>query len=259
MGLRTCTTAINKGGHYIRVGDVLDTAHEAVVNFAANFSAQDAEVDVLVANAPSSAYTQTYSTANRTVAAATAGALTDNTTGTASTTFAAGAGVYVLPIPIGNLVTLSTGGIDVQTGIVLGHKFKILSWEFVTGTTVGTGSGAALVFNLEIGATDVGSVVSTCTVTLAGTSDIGERTAATAVAGANTGTASDTLALEVAGSGTAFTAGDGCFYIKVQNMDTADAVASYVVEHAKIVADDLDNRQTVNAIIDDLQAMGLFA
>lgn len=153
-------------------------------------------------------------------------ALTDSTTGTASTTLAAGVAVYDLTLPVpANLSTLSTGGVDVATGIVLGHKFKILSWEFIT-TVAGTGDGASLVFNLEIGTTDVGTVASTCTATLAGTSDIGERTAATAVSGANTGTSTDALSLEVAAGGTAFTAGSGYFVIKVQNMDTADAVAS---------------------------------
>jgi len=155
--------------------------------------------------------------------------VTDSTTGTSTTrTFAAGVGVYDLTLPVpANLSTLSTGGVDVATGIVLGHKFKILSWEFIT-TVAGTGAGASLVFNLEIGSTDVGTVVSTCTVTLAGTSDIGERTAATAVSGANTGTSTDALSLEVAGGGTAFTAGSGYFVIKVQNMDTADAIAGIV-------------------------------
>lgn len=154
------------------------------------------------------------------------GALTDSTTGTPTTaTLAAGVGVFdlILPVPA-NMSTLSTGGVDVATGIVLGFKFKILSWEFIT-TLAGTGSGASLVFNLEIGTTDVGTVVSTATVTLAATSAIGARIAATAVSGANTGSASDTLSLEVAGGGTAFTAGSGYFVIKVQNMDTADAFA----------------------------------
>jgi len=69
MGLRSCTTALNKDGHYIRVGDVLDSAHEAVVKYPTFFSATDAELDAVVAGAPSAAYTQTYSTAARTVPA----------------------------------------------------------------------------------------------------------------------------------------------------------------------------------------------
>lgn len=149
-----------------------------------------------------------------------AAVLTDSTTGSdAVSAAAAGFGVSDLIIPATpNLSTLSTGGVDLATGIVPGYKFKILSWEFIT-TVVGEGAGASLVFNLEIGTVDVGTVASTCTVTLSGTDTIGKRTAATAVAGANTGTATDALSVEVAGSGTAFTDGSGYFVVKVQNMD----------------------------------------
>ena len=200
-------------------------------------------------------YTQTYSTANRTVAAATTSALTDNTTGTTTTTFAAGVGVYdlVLPAPA-NLSTLSTGGVDVATGIVLGHKFKVLSYEFIT-TLAGTGASASLVFNLEIGTTNLtGGVL---TLDLADTDTIGKREAATAITAANTGTSTDALSLEVAAGGTAFTAGSGYFVVKVQNMDTADAIAGIVTQIAALVADDVDNRQSITAVIDDLQLNGL--
>lgn len=156
-----------------------------------------------------------------------ASVITDSSTGDDTVTAAAaGIGVYDLVIPVTpNMSTLTTGGVDLTTGIVIGHKFKLLSWEFIT-TLAGTGSGASLVFNMEIQTTDVGTVPSTCTVTLAGTDTIGKRTAGTAISGANTGSATDALSIEVAGSGTAFTAGTGYFVIKVQNMNTADLVAS---------------------------------
>lgn len=258
MGLRTCTVALNKDGHYVKVGDVLDTTHQAVVKYAGNFAAQDAEVDAIVANAPSAAYTQTYSTADRTVANPTAGALTDNTTGAASTTFAAGVGVTTLTFAATSLLACGTGAVDLVTNYVPGFKFKVLGWDFTTSLP-GTGAGATLVFNMEIGAVDIGSTPSTCTVNLAGTDTLGKRTAGTTVTGANTGSASDTFTIEAAAGGTAFVTGSGEFHVRVQNMDTADAFASYVTEHAKTVADDLDNRRTVTAAIDDLQAMGLFA
>lgn len=157
-------------------------------------------------------------------------AFTDSSGGAEGTTIAQGVGMYALTIPVPtDLATLSTGGVDVATGIVIPHKFRIDSWEFIT-TVAGTGSGASLVFNLEIGTTDVGTVASTCTVTLAGTSAIGERTAATAVSGANTGAADAALSLEVAGSGTAFTAGSGYFVVWIQNMDVADAWASLIAK-----------------------------
>lgn len=164
--------------------------------------------------------------------------ITDSSAGTgaAGGTIAAGVGLYPLTIPVpANLSTLGTGGVDVATGIVIPHKFAIDSWEFIT-TVAGTGSGASLVFNLEIGTTDVGTTPSTCTVTLAGTSAIGERTAGTAVSGANTGAADATLSLEVAGSGTAFTAGSGYFVVWIKNMDIADAFAVLAAENAAVLS-----------------------
>ena len=56
-----------------------------------------------------STWTQTYSTANRTVAAATDAALTDSTTGTAGASMAAGAGVQTLAIPI-TLASITANG-----------------------------------------------------------------------------------------------------------------------------------------------------
>lgn len=200
------------------------------------------------------AYTQTHDTANRTVAAATQEALTDSTTGTASNTLAAGAGVMTLTIP--HTIEAGTSAGEVITAYTLGYKFKVLAWSFTTDVP-GVGSSASRVFNMEIGTTDVGSTPSTLTLTEASTSAKGEQTAGTTVTGANTGSSSDTFSIEVAAGGTAFTAGSGVFTVKVQNMDTADAFASLVDEHTKGVADDLDNRSTLTAIIDDLQEKGL--
>lgn len=149
--------------------------------------------------------------------------LTDSSTGTAGTALAAGAGVTTVAIPI-QLAAMTTSAADLITNYTPGYKFKILSVSFAT-TTLGTGSGASQVLNLEIGSTNVtGGAV---TVTLAGTDTLGELTAGTSVTAANTGSATDTISLEVAASGTVFTAGAGVLLIKVQNMDTADAVASF--------------------------------
>lgn len=157
------------------------------------------------------------------VAMRTATDITDNSTGTAGSTFAAGVGIsHIIHVPRPN-VDWGTSAIDMITTITPGYKFKILGLDFVT-TVAGTGAGASQVFNLEIGTTNVTGGV--CTVTLASTDTIGKITAGTAVTAANTGTASDTISLEMAASGTAFTAGSGYFVIKIQNMDTADAVAS---------------------------------
>lgn len=151
-------------------------------------------------------------------------ALTDNSTGTASNTIAAGVGIGTITIPLSSLATgLSTAALDLLTGYVLGYRFKILSFDFVT-TIVGAGAGASQTFNLEIGAVNLtgGSL----NVTLASTDTIGEVTAGTPITAANVGTAADAISLEMSAGGTVFTSGSGYFVIKVQNMDSSDAIAS---------------------------------
>lgn len=150
--------------------------------------------------------------------------LTDSTTGTPGATLAAGVGISTLIHPLTSLVTgLGVLAIDLMTGYVPGYRFKILALDFIT-TVAGTNAGAVQVFNLEIGATNVTGGV--CTVNLAGTAAIGQLTSGTAVTATNIGTASDAISLEMAAGGTVFTAGAGYFLIKIQNMDTADAIAS---------------------------------
>ncbi|HEY8994269.1 MAG TPA: hypothetical protein VIM71_06395 [Lacunisphaera sp.] len=126
---------------------------------------------------------------------------------------AAGVGYYTLNIPV-QLTAMTTSAADLITGLVLGHKGKIVSMQFHT-TVLGTGSGASQVLNLEIGSTDVtGGVL---TLTLATTTPLGNRIAATAITANNEFTATDTLSLEVAASGTVFTAGAGVISIVIQN------------------------------------------
>lgn len=151
-------------------------------------------------------------------------ALTDNSTGTASDTIAAGVGIFTLIIPLTSLATgLSTLAIDLLTDYVLGYRFKLLSFDFVT-TIVGAGAGASQTFNLEINAANVtgGSL----NVTLGSTDTIGKITVGSAITAANVGTAANTISIEMAAGGTVFSDGGGYFVIKVQNMDTADSIAS---------------------------------
>jgi len=200
-----------------------------------------------------SAYTQTYSTTSKTIAAATVDALTDSTTGSAGTTLAAGAGVYVLPVPI--TLAAITGAGDVLTNYVVGHKFKVLGVSFAVSTPVTTIDKLATL-NLEIGSTNVtGGEVA---LTSANCATLGAVVAGAAVTAANTGTAADTLSIEAA-SVTAFAEGAGMLLVTLQNMDTADAVASLAAQHTKMTADTLAMKKNDNAIIDDLQAEGLLA
>ncbi len=128
-----------------------------------------------------------------------------------------GSGIYTLSIPLTSLATgLSTAAIDLLTNYTVGHKFKLLGLSFVT-TVAGTGTSASQTFNLEIGTTNVtgGSL----NLLLADTDTIGKVKAATAITAANVGTETDTLSLEMAASGTVFTAGAGYFLIKIQNLE----------------------------------------
>jgi hypothetical protein len=151
---------------------------------------------------------------------------TDNSTGTASTTIAAGVGVTTVALAI-QLAAMTTSAADLVTSYTPGYAFKVLAVDFVT-TTLGAGAGASQVLNLEIGATNVtGGVV---TITLSSTDTLGKITAGTAVTAANTGTASDTISVEVAASGTVFTGGAGLLLLRIQNMDTANAFASLAAE-----------------------------
>lgn len=128
------------------------------------------------------------------------------------------AGVYQYIHPLTSLVTgLSTAAVDLLTGFTPGHRFKLVKFAFVT-TVAGTGSGASQVFNLEIGSTNVTGGVLTLTLANQQTT-FGQVTAATAITALNEGTATDTISIEMAASGTVFTAGAGYFVITIQNLD----------------------------------------
>ena len=168
------------------------------------------------------------------LAAALPNAFTDNSTGTASDTIAAGVGIHTITIPLTSLATgLGVLAIDLLTDYILGYKFKLLSFDFVT-TVVGAGAGATQTFNLEIGAVDV---TNTLTVTLASTATIGAVTAGVPnpIVATHTGTNASTLSIEMAAGGTVFTSGAGYFVIKVQNMDTADAAASFAAHIDQLI------------------------
>ena len=71
MALVKCSTALTQGPYQARVGDVIDTSNVMYALWPSFFTAEDVELDTLVAGAPTSAYTQTYSTAAKTVPDAT--------------------------------------------------------------------------------------------------------------------------------------------------------------------------------------------
>lgn len=188
-------------------------------------------------------FTQTYSTATATHADLTAADLTDNSTGSAGATIAAGVGEGSLAFYI-NLATLSDA--DQITTYTLGYKFKILSVDFIVHIPVTTGSKASTL-NLEIGTTDLtGGVVA---LTSANCTPRGAIVAGTAVTAANTGAANATISLE-ASSTTAFVEGSGWLVINIQNMDTADAVASLAAQTDALLVDLTNTKQVLNKVID---------
>ncbi len=114
------------------------------------------------------------------------------------------------------LTTMTTAAADLITDFVPGFRGKIVSAQaFVR--VLGTGSGASQVLNFEIGTTNLtGGVL---TPTLANTATLGARIAATAITAGNEFSATDTISLEVAASGTVFTAGAIEVYVILQNLD----------------------------------------
>lgn len=136
--------------------------------------------------------------------------------GTENIPVAAPGGYHTYTHPLTSLATgLSTSAIDILTGYTPGFPFRIVDFTFTT-TVAGTGSSASQVFNLEIGSTDVtGGVL---TLTLASQATIGTVTSATAITALNEGTETDTISIEMAASGTVFTAGAGYFTITLQNL-----------------------------------------
>ena len=155
-------------------------------------------------------------------------ALTDTATvATTGNVVAAGAGVQHLEFP--HTFIGGTVAVEPVTNYVIGYKFKILSWTFVTEVLL-VGGGGSRVCNMEIGKSgvdvDVGTAPSTLTIPIAN-AVVGTFTNGAAVVGANTGTSADTFSIEIAAGGTAFTSGSGTFIITIQNMDTADAIKSH--------------------------------
>ena len=144
-------------------------------------------------------------------------ALTDNSTGTASNTIAAGAGIQTLAFYI-QATAIANG--DLLTEYVPGYKFKILKFDARCAVPVTTGAKASTL-NLEINTTNLtGGAIS-----LAGTYAIGAAQAGTAVTANNTGSATDSFSIEASAT-TAFLEGAFWLLVSIQNMDTADAIAS---------------------------------
>lgn len=165
-------------------------------------------------------------------------ALTDNTTGAAGTTLAAGVGDFTLPLYV-NLADLAAA--DLVTTFTLGFKFKILSMDFVVEKAATTAAKAATLTPKISGVAVTGGVLS---LTSANCTPQGVVVAGTAVTALNTGASNATIS--ITGSAvTAFVEGAGWILLRIQNMDSADAIASLA--------------STINSIRTKLRAHGLVA
>jgi hypothetical protein len=143
--------------------------------------------------------------------------LTDNSGGTVSSTIAAGVGIQTLEFYY-DATAIANG--DLLTNYVPGYKFKILKVDARCSKPVTIGAKQATL-NLEIDTTNLtGGVVS-----LAGTYAMGAAQAGSAVTGNNTGDETQSFSIE-ASAVTAFTEGAFVVIVTLQNLDTANAVAS---------------------------------
>ena len=116
----------------------------------------------------------------------------------------AGAGYIRTPLNVRYPLPTGTGAHEIITDAVLGYGFKVDKVEaFVT--VAGTGAGATRTMRLLKGAS---TVVASATVTLAGTATVGAKIAFTVTDAASHFLDTDTLTVDIASGGTAFTAGE---------------------------------------------------
>jgi len=147
-------------------------------------------------------------------------ALTDNTGGTASNTIAAG--VALQKFFFQHVFIGGTSAAEPVTNWTPGFAFEIEQFECVTSELL-VGAGGSRVFNIEIGTTDLTGGVLTVPIA---NSAVGTLTAATAITGANTGSAADNISIELANGGTEFTAGSITLILTIRNLDLNNAIAS---------------------------------
>lgn len=152
------------------------------------------------------------------VAAALPNAFTDNSTGTASDTIAAGVGEFTMSIFF--RAAAITGNVLLFT-YTPGFKFKIKRISAAVVDAITTGGRAATLTTAIAGTPTTGGVV-----TLSGAYALGaEQASSVAITGLNTGTNAQAITV-TASAVTAFAEGGFMLNIEMQNMDSADAVAS---------------------------------
>jgi hypothetical protein len=145
-------------------------------------------------------------------------AFTDNSGGTASSTIAAGVGIQTIPIFV-NLAQITATSIFSYTP---GFAFKVLAIQFSVEIAVtNAAKGATLTPTVNGSGVTGGALV----LTSANCTPKGTTVSGSAISGGNTGTNAQTLGI-TASSVTTFLEGTGWVLLRIQNMDTANAVAS---------------------------------
>lgn len=145
--------------------------------------------------------------------------LVDSSGGTPGLTLASTLGIYTVSFYF-QLAHIADG--DMLTSYAPSHAFKILAVNWRTQKAATTASKATTL-NLEIGTTDLtGGVVA---LTSANCTPAGAAVAGSAVTDNNTGVTASSFSIE-ASSTTAFVEGTGWLLVRIQNMDTVNAIAS---------------------------------
>ena len=166
-------------------------------------------------------------------------ALTDSSTGSAGDTIAAGAGVDVITFAF-DAADFANG--DMVTSFIVPYKFKILNFAGTCTRAVTTDAKTAAL-NIEIGTTNLTGGV----LTLNGLVTLGAYEAGTAITAANTGAAGDNISIEAA-SVTTFIEGAFTLSITIQNMDSADAIASLAAKVNTLRTDNIVSNQNVSDV-----------
>jgi hypothetical protein len=147
-------------------------------------------------------------------------AFTDNTTGTASSTLAAGVGIYNVSAYI-NLVNITATGNVFY--FLPGHAFKVLSMSATTEKPESVASKAVTLTPYVNGISVTGGALA---LTTANVVSVGGNISATSITAVNTGTSVQSLNIQCSTFTAAFTNGAVRVILTIQNMDSANAIAS---------------------------------
>jgi len=159
------------------------------------------------------------------------GQITDNTGGIASSTLSGQTGIYTLPFFV-NLADISAAATTIINTYQIGHAFQILSSWFVVEKAATTGGKAVTLTPSISGVAITGGVLS---LTSANCTPQGHVINGTGITGLNAGSVTDTLSIN-SSANTVFIEGSGWIIFRIQNMDTANALATIASKVNSLIA-----------------------